>query len=117
MKKNFIKLNYILAFLTISAIVIYVIYGAFFRMNYGSMGSYGNESISYSFEKKRNFFRAKNILVVDNLLGRVDSLSSVIKRNGTIEKLYRQENGELIEIHLTDIKLTDKRQKTALLEY
>ena len=117
MKKNFINLNYILAFLTISVIVIYVIYGTFFRINYGSMGSYANESISYSYEKKRNFFIAKNILVIDNLLGSVDSLSSEIKRNGTIRKLYRHENGKLIEISPTDIKLTDERQKIALFEY
>lgn len=81
------------------------------------MGSYANESISYSYEKKRNFFIAKNILVIDNLLGSVDSLSSEIKRNGTIRKLYRHENGKLIEISPTDIKLTDERQKIALFEY
>ncbi len=117
MKKRIIQLNYILIVSTSITVVFIGIYGAFFQMSYGSSGSYGNNSVSYSFKKQRNFFKAHNILIIDNLSGRVDSLSSVIKKDGTIKKLYRHVNGKLIEISPIDIKFTYEKQKKALFEY
>ncbi|AXP81160.1 hypothetical protein CJ739_2079 [Mariniflexile rhizosphaerae] len=117
MKNRIIKPKHVLVFLTIGVLVFIGIYETFFRINYGSSYSYANKSLSYSFEKQRNFFKAKNLLVIDNLSGSIDSLSSVIKRDGTIEKIYRHEKGKLIEISPTDIKFTDEMQKKLLFDY
>ncbi|WP_303917906.1 hypothetical protein [Draconibacterium sediminis] len=99
------------------AILFIWIYIDFIQMNYKWSSVHVNEGKSYSDHKSRNIFKADNLIVLDDLTDSPDSISSVIKRNGEIEKLFKHENGRLIEISVSEIDYLTEKQKKALLEY
>ena len=99
------------------AIIFIWFYIDFIQMNFKWSSVHVNEGKSYSDHKSRNIFKAENLIVLNDLSNEPDSISSVIKRSGEIEKLFKHVNGRLIEISVSEIDYLTDKQKKALLEY
>ena len=80
-------------------------------------GGYTDKGKSYSDEKKRNFFKAENILIIDNPGERPDSLKAIVKKNGQLEMLVRINNGREIPISKAELEILTPKQRRILLEY
>jgi len=114
--KTFIK--YFTLFLGTPIALIYPwVYLTFFQMSFISMGYSTKPNKTYQVEKFRNYFKAQNILVDENLSQNPDTIIGVILRNGIIDQLYRVKRGDTMNLTRTDIEYLTKEQIKALTTY
>ncbi len=79
--------------------------------------SYIHDGKSYSDIKKRNYFKAENYLVLDDLTTNADTIMTVVTRNGEIEKIVRLKNGQKIELNNSFLDSLTEKQRENLTEY
>lgn len=116
---NFQIITKIIIFLFSSPLTIFaiVIYSMIFSFQWKWSGSHVENGKSYSDIKKRNYFKAENYLILDNLTTNADTIKTVVSRDGEIEKIVRLKGGQEIELSNSFLNsLTDKQRKN-LSEY
>lgn len=100
--------------LTVGAIILYLM---IFPMQWKWSSSHVNNGKSYSDIKKRNYFKAENYLILDNLTSNPDTIMAVINRNGKIEKLIRLKGGQEIHLNKSILDSLSEKQRKNLTEY
>jgi hypothetical protein len=79
--------------------------------------SHVKDGKSYSDIKKRNYFKAENYLILDNLTADADTILVVVTRSGEIEKIERFESGQRIELNNSILDGLTEKQREKLTEY
>jgi len=73
--------------------------------------------MSYKYEKRRNYFKAENLLIIDNLETNADTIKAIMKRNGEIESLLRIQSGQEIKLNINELEFLSEKQITELTKY
>lgn len=94
---------------------IIILYQMTIPMQWKWSGSYIKDGQSYAYIKRRNYFKAENYLIIDNLSAEPDTIKAIVSRNG--EELVRLKDGTEIKVQLTDLKKLTDRQLKKLREY
>ena len=94
-----------------------VLYQTTIPMQWKWSSSYVNNGKSYSEIKKRNYFKAENYLIFDDLITNSDTTITVVTRNGEIEKIVRLKNGAEIELDRSIFKRLTDQQRENLIKY
>ena len=114
--KRIIKISAI-ALASPVTVALIVVYHQTIPMRLEWSGGYSDNGKSYSDEKRRNFFKAENILILDNYGEQPDTIKATVKRDGELEKLVRIQNGQEIPIETNKWERLSQKQKQILLEY
>ena len=67
--------------------------------------------------KKRNYFKAENYLILNDLTPDSDTIKTVVSRNGEIEKIVKLENGQEDELNNSILDSLTEKQRENLTEY
>ena len=94
-----------------------ILYQMTIPMQWKWSGSHVNDGKSYSDIKKRNYFKAENYLILDDLTTNADTIKTVVTRNGEIERIVRLEGGQEIELKESILDELTEKQKQNLIEY
>jgi hypothetical protein len=100
--------------LTVGLIVLYQMT---IPMQWKWSSSHVKDGKSYSDIKKRNYFKAENYLILDNLTADADTILVVVTRSGEIEKIERFESGQRIELNNSILDGLTEKQREKLTEY
>ena len=79
--------------------------------------AYTKKGEAYEEEKRRNYFKAENLLILKNLGAKPDSIKATVKNNGELEKLVRVKNGKVILITKSDLSILTLKQNEVLFKY
>ena len=71
----------------------------------------------YQAEKYRNYFKAKNILINENLSVKPDTIVGIVLRNGTVDQIFRLKMGDTINLGHAEIEKLIKEQIRELTTY
>src|SRR5690606_23059433 len=91
--KTFIKYFSLLLGTPIALIGLWI-YVGIFHMNFISLGYSTKPNKTYQIEKFRNYFKAQNTLVDENLSQNSDTIVGIILRDGTVDQLFRVKMGD-----------------------
>lgn len=100
--------------LTVGLIILYQMT---IPMQWKWSGSHVNDGKSYSDIKKRNYFKAENYLILDDLTEHADTIMTVVTRDGEIEKVMRLKDGQEIELDTSILNDLTEKQRKNLTEY
>jgi len=114
--KRFVKYFSILVAspLTVGLIIVYQMT---IPMQWKWSSSHSNNGKSYSDIKKRNYFKAENYLIIDNLSSTPDTIKATVNRKGELKELVKIKNGMENKIELLDLNNLSDNQKENLMEY
>ena len=79
--------------------------------------SHVKDGKSYSDIKKRNYFKAENYLIIDDLTTNPDTIMTTVTRNGEIESIVRLKDGQKIEVDKSILDELTEKQKKNLIDY
>jgi hypothetical protein len=98
-------------------VALLVIYQETIPMRWKWTGSHSSDGKTYSDIKKRNYFKAENYLILNDLTPDSDTIKTVVSRNGEIEKIVRLEDGQEIELNNSILDSLTEKQRENLIEY
>ena len=103
--------------LTFGFIIIYL---QTISMNFVSTSAYTkgpNGGETYLEEKRRNYFKAENTLILDNRSAHADTIKAVVTRSGELEKLVHFRNGQESTMEISELDKLTKKQREKLIVY
>ncbi len=92
-------------------------YIGIFQMNFIYTSYSTRPNKPYQAEKYRNYFKAKNILINENLSVKPDTIVGIVLRNGTVDQIFRLKMGDTINLGHTEIEKLTKEQIIELTTY
>ena len=100
--------------LTVGLIILYQMT---IPMQWKWSSSHVKDGKSYSDIKKRNYFKAENYLIIDDLTTNPDTIMTTVTRNGEIESIVRLKDGQKIEVDKSILDELTEKQKKNLIDY
>jgi hypothetical protein len=118
-KNKFILVIKLTSLLLASPITVglIILYQMTIPMQWKWSSSHVKDGKSYSDIKKRNYFKAENYLILDDLTTEADTILVVVTRSGEIEKIERFEGGQRIELNNSILDDLTEKQRDKLTEY